>query len=66
MTPPKPGSAEARVKTTTFGFDFGTASVERITSHRGHVVVAVNTAKERVFIRVTPSGLIRVGTVEKL
>lgn len=45
---------------TRFGFEYGAAHVERAASHKGHVVLFITTPKQRLHVRVTPTGLIRV------
>lgn len=44
---------------TQYGFRWGPATVERVISVDGHVVIAVRTARGSLEIRVTPSGMIR-------
>lgn len=52
---------------TRYGFEWGAAKVSRCASHKGHVVLTVVTPKERLDIRVTPSGLIKLDKgIEKL
>lgn len=46
---------------TQYGFKFGAATVDRLVSHKGYVVIGVKTPRQRIEIMVTPSGLIRVG-----
>ena len=48
------------LKATQYGFIWGAATVERVTDHNGHVVIAIKTPRETMILRVTPSGLIRV------
>lgn len=49
---------------TRYGFTWGPLSVSREASHEhAGVVIALETEKERVEIRVTPKGFIRLGTV---
>jgi len=50
---------------TQYGFDWGPASVIRSWSHKGHVGFEIFTGKQTLDVRVTPSGLIRVGEIEK-
>lgn len=49
-----------RTLVTQYGFEWGNARVERLVSHRGHRVLHVQTARQRVEVRVTPAGLVRV------
>lgn len=49
---------------TRFGFTWGQVTVERTANIKGHRVLTVKTNRERVDLRVTPSGLIRVTRVE--
>lgn len=54
------------LKETSFGFDWGPMSIERVCSDdKGGVVIAVKSNKETVDIRVTPSGLMRISSVVK-
>lgn len=46
---------------TQFGFVFGPLEVTRLFDDKGSATIEVVTAKERLTIRVTPSGLIRSG-----
>lgn len=51
---------------TRFGFEWGPARVERVASDpKAGVIVIVQTKREQVHIRVTPSGLIRVEEITK-
>ena len=51
---------------TRFGFNWGPVTVERATSDRKHGVwLHIRTGKNLVSIRATPSGLLRVGVIEK-
>jgi hypothetical protein len=51
---------------TQFGFRFGSADIERVISDdRMGVVLAIRGRREVVYIRVTPSGLIRLGPVTR-
>lgn len=50
-----------------FGFGWGAAKIERITSlNDGSIVMAIVTRKEIVHIRVTKSGLIRITPIEMI
>ena len=52
---------------TRYGFEWGPLTVERITDdYRFGVFICVSGKREKVDIRVTPSGLVRVGEVEKI
>lgn len=61
----KPDTANRPTRRTEYGFEFGPAKVERAWSHQGHVGIMIHTGKQLLNIRVTPTGLIRVGEVEK-
>ena len=51
---------------TEYGFTWGPATVERLISVQGHVVITVRTDRGSLDIRVTPSGMIRtVATKQK-
>lgn len=51
---------------TRYGFKFGAAYVNRTASFDdGSVAIMVETPKQSVDIRITASGLIRVGEVRK-
>lgn len=59
-----PGCSETVI--TQFGFDFGPATVTRHCSHPRHGVwLSVSGKRQIVEIRVTRSGLLRVGHVER-
>lgn len=45
---------------TEFGFVWGPVEVKRVTTHHGDAVIAVETNREIVYLRITPTGLIRV------
>jgi hypothetical protein len=47
-------------KVTEYGFEYGAATVERLASHKGYVVIGIRTPKIRMEITVTPSGLMRL------
>jgi hypothetical protein len=51
---------ENSVIETTYGFEWGNVSIERVCSHKGHRVIAIFTPRGRRLIRITPSGLIRI------
>lgn len=53
--------AEMAEQDTRFGFSWGPVKVERFTEHRGSVYLTLSTARQLVDVRVTPSGLIRIG-----
>lgn len=44
-----------------YGFEWGAAKVERFFSNKGQVTLSVSTSKDQLDIRVTKSGLIRIG-----
>ena len=50
---------------TTYGFRFGAAHVQRYVSHNGYVTLGIETPRQQLKITVTPSGLIRVGQVNR-
>jgi hypothetical protein len=51
---------------TDYGFVWGPVAVERWASdEEGSVILGLTTKKETLEIRVTPTGLIRVGTPVK-
>jgi hypothetical protein len=50
-------------KITHYGFEYEAATVERLASHKGYVIIGVRTPRQRVEIHVTPSGLLRVQKV---
>jgi hypothetical protein len=50
---------------TRYGFEYGAAKIERVMSHKGHVLLHVYTGKQLLSIRVTPSGLIRLSDIVK-
>ena len=45
---------------TQYGFEFGAAKVERAASYKGHVILHITTDRQRLEVRITPSGMIRV------
>ena len=52
---------------TKYGFEWGPLSIERIAHNDSFgVIIYVSGKREQVEIRVTPSGLVRVGEVEKI
>jgi len=54
------------LRETPFGFEWGPVSIERLVSDDGWgVMFSVKTPREKMDIRVTPSGLIRLGKVVK-
>ena len=46
---------------TTYGFEYGAAKIERTMSDKGQVVISVRTPRQKLYLRVTKTGLIRVG-----
>jgi len=50
---------------TKYGFRWGPAEVVRASTHKGDVVLFVQGARQAVSIRVTPTGLVKVGPVQK-
>lgn len=42
-----------------FGFSWGAADVRRYFDFKGHVVIGIQTPRQELEIRVTPSGFIR-------
>lgn len=49
---------------TPHGIRWGVTDVSCACEHRGHIVLHVTTPRQRLSVRVTPSGLIRVDAVE--
>lgn len=45
---------------TSWGFKWGDTHVIRACEHKGHIVLMVETPRQRAYVRVTPTGLIRV------
>ena len=50
---------------TPYGFNWGHTQVERVASHMGHQILSVETPRERLEIRCTPTGLIRTHVSKK-
>lgn len=51
---------------TKYGFAWGPAQVVRLMSDpKWGVILEVKSGKQAVEIRITPSGLIRIGNIEK-
>jgi len=44
---------------TRYGFNWGHTKVERTASHMGHQIITIETPRERLEVRCTPTGLIR-------
>lgn len=60
-------SRKVKVTETMFGFEYGAAEVARLADDPKYGVwIGVRTARQSLDIRVTPSGLIRVGGVRVL
>lgn len=51
----------AHYKETRYGFEYGAATVERFHSQDGHVCIQLRSSKELLDIRVTKTGIIRIG-----
>lgn len=52
---------------TRYGFRWGVLEVSRAAEHRGHRVITLRTDRERLDVRITPTGLIRIdGPVTKV
>jgi hypothetical protein len=50
---------------TKYGFKWGPATIERcISDPKFGVVIEATTPKGKVYLRITPSGLIRIGKVQ--
>ena len=49
---------------TRYGFRWGPLTVERCASDDWGVAIYLRTPRQNVLVRVTPSGLIRVGALE--
>lgn len=45
---------------TVYGFEYGAARISRHSSFKGHVMLMIETDRQCINIRVTPSGLIRI------
>ena len=45
----------------SYGFEWGACSIERVASGKWGVALSVKTPRQTLDIRVTPSGLIRLG-----
>jgi hypothetical protein len=56
--------AHAGSEKTPYGFQWGNAVISRACEHKGHRLLMIETPRERIMIRVTPSGLIRVDGFE--
>jgi hypothetical protein len=50
---------------TRYGMRYGPARIERSWSHNGYVGIDIWTGRRRITVVITPSGLIRPGTVER-
>ena len=51
---------------TRYGFNWGHTKVSRLCSHMFHQYLFIETPRETLEIRVTPTGLIRVGKTRKV
>ena len=51
---------------TEYGFRYGALTIERCASHNGHVVISLKTPRETVYIRSTPTGLLRTSKIIKV
>jgi hypothetical protein len=49
---------------TAYGFKWGESTISRACEHKGHRIVMIETPRQRLMVRITPTGLIRVDTVE--
>lgn len=47
-------------KATPYGFTWGITDIGRACEINGNVVICIETPRQRLFVRVTPTGLIRV------
>ncbi len=45
---------------TKYGFKWGLATIERHVEWKGHIILSVETPRETLQIRVTPTGYIRL------
>ena len=54
-----PDNKSPEVQDLQYGFKWGITKVERCASHNGHVVISIETPKNRFQVRVTPTGFIR-------
>jgi hypothetical protein len=50
---------------TPYGFQYGAATVTRVASLNGQVVITVDTPRETMTVRVTQTGMIRTSRVSK-
>lgn len=50
---------------TTHGFRFNAANIEALTENKGHAYIRIETAKQVLDVRVTPTGLIRVDKIKE-
>lgn len=55
---------ETSAERTPYGFRWGVTDISRACEHKGHIVLHITTPKQRLSVRVTPTGLIRVDAVE--
>lgn len=49
---------------TPYGFKWGEAAINRAAEHKGHRIVMIETPRQRLMVRITPCGLIRVDPIE--
>lgn len=43
-----------------YGFEFGAAKVVRLTMINGHAVLLIETKRQELYVRITPTGFIRL------
>ena len=53
------------VKLTQYGFKWKETEVIRVCSHKGHLILDIVTPREITYLRITPTGLIRLTKVHK-
>lgn len=59
-------SDSAHYRETRYGFEWGPLVISRVMSDDGWgVMVEIRTPRQSLNIRVTPSGLIRIGEIQK-
>ena len=50
----------SKLRTTRFGFEWNDVAVLRAYEHKGHIGIMIESGRQRITVRVTPTGLIRV------
>lgn len=54
------------VKITPYGFEMEAMRVRRLCTHNGYAVIEIATQRQVVQIESTPSGLLRIGKLERV